>query len=276
MKKRVIGIGDNVCDKYYPSKIMYPGGQAMNFSVYAKKLGADAAYMGVFGTDSVASHIIHTLDQFQIDYSRCRQYKGENGYAKVRLENGEREFIMSNKGGIVNEYPLDLNKEDLEYIRGFHLVHTSCNGHFDSQIFKVKEAGVPISYDFSGRWKQEAYIDTISSVIDYGFFSCPDASEDEIRQLCRRVVSNGCSLAIVTRGKNGSVVYDGIQFYSHVPKPVDALDTLGAGDSFAAAFLLSLLDTEDIETSMEAGAQFAADTCMINGAFGCGIPFEDS
>ena len=37
MKKRVIGIGDNVCDKYYPSKIMYPGGQAMNFSVYAKK-----------------------------------------------------------------------------------------------------------------------------------------------------------------------------------------------------------------------------------------------
>lgn len=35
-EKRVIGIGDNVCDKYYPSKIMYPGGQAMNFSVYAK------------------------------------------------------------------------------------------------------------------------------------------------------------------------------------------------------------------------------------------------
>ena len=48
MKTKVIGIGDNVCDKYYPAKIMYPGGQAMNFSVYAKMLGADAAYMGVF------------------------------------------------------------------------------------------------------------------------------------------------------------------------------------------------------------------------------------
>ena len=42
MKTKVIGIGDNVCDKYYPAKIMYPGGQAMNFSVYAKMLGADA------------------------------------------------------------------------------------------------------------------------------------------------------------------------------------------------------------------------------------------
>ena len=43
MKTKVIGIGDNVCDKYYPAKIMYPGGQAMNFSVYAKMLGAEFA-----------------------------------------------------------------------------------------------------------------------------------------------------------------------------------------------------------------------------------------
>ena len=45
---KVIGIGDNVCDQYYPAKIMYPGGQAMNFSVYAKMLGAQSAYLGVF------------------------------------------------------------------------------------------------------------------------------------------------------------------------------------------------------------------------------------
>ena len=28
MKTKVIGIGDNVCDKYYPAKIMYPGEEA--------------------------------------------------------------------------------------------------------------------------------------------------------------------------------------------------------------------------------------------------------
>ena len=117
MKTRVIGIGDNVCDKYYPAKIMYPGGQAMNFSIYAKMLGADAAYMGVFGRDEVADHVIRTLDELGVDHSRCRQYDGENGYAKVRLVDGDREFIMSNKGGIVNEHPLELTKEDLDYIR---------------------------------------------------------------------------------------------------------------------------------------------------------------
>ncbi len=33
---KVIGIGDNVCDKYIHLKTMFPGGQALNFSVYAK------------------------------------------------------------------------------------------------------------------------------------------------------------------------------------------------------------------------------------------------
>ena len=36
---RVIGIGDNVCDKYEHQKTMYPGGQALNFSIYARMLG---------------------------------------------------------------------------------------------------------------------------------------------------------------------------------------------------------------------------------------------
>ena len=40
---KVIGIGDNVCDKYVHLKTMFPGGQALNFAVYAKMLGADAS-----------------------------------------------------------------------------------------------------------------------------------------------------------------------------------------------------------------------------------------
>lgn len=275
MKARVIGIGDNVCDKYYPARMMYPGGQAMNFSVYAKLLGADSAYMGVFGRDAVADHVIRTLDELEVDHSRCRQYDGENGYAKVRLVDGDREFIMSNRGGIVNEHPLELDEEDISYIKTFKLVHTSNNGHFDSQLAKVKAAGVPISYDFSGRWNQSYYMEEVAPFVDYGFASCGNAPEEEIEALCRTLVSKGCRLVVATRGSRGSLIYDGKQFYTQVPKLVDAIDTLGAGDSFAAAFLLSLLETGDIGTAMEAGAEFAAKTCMVNGAFGHGVAFEE-
>ena len=50
---------------------------------------------------------------------------------------------------------------------------------------------------------------------------------------------------------------------------------LGAGDSFATAFLLAMLEKKDIRAAMEAGAEFAAKTCLVNGAFGHGIAFQE-
>lgn len=276
MALKVIGIGDNVCDKYYPAMIMYPGGQAMNFSVYAKMLGANSAYMGVFGRDAVADHIIRTLDELGVDHSRCRQYDGENGYAKVRLIDGDREFISSNKGGIVNQYPLDLTEEDLDYIKGFQILHTSNNGHFDRELPKVRRIGIPISYDFSGRWNEEYYLEQVAPYVDFAFASCGDAAEEEIRAAILRFAEKGCRIVVATRGGKGSLIYDGKKFYPYVPKLVDAVDTLGAGDSFATAFLLELLKGGTIEDAMQAGSEFAAKTCMVHGAFGHGISFEES
>ena len=34
---KVLGLGDNVCDVYLHTNTMYPGGQAVNFAVFAKK-----------------------------------------------------------------------------------------------------------------------------------------------------------------------------------------------------------------------------------------------
>lgn len=47
------------------------------------------------------------------------------------------------------------------------------------------------------------------------------------------------------------------------------------GDSFATAFLLAMLEKKDIHAAMEAGAEFAAKTCLVNGAFGHGIAFQE-
>ena len=69
---RVLGIGDNVCDVYLHRGIMSPGGQALNFAVYAKKLGAAPDFMGVFGNDAVAEHVKKTLDSLGVGRTHCR------------------------------------------------------------------------------------------------------------------------------------------------------------------------------------------------------------
>ena len=44
----------------------------------------------------------------------------------------------------------------------------------------------------------------------------------------------------ITRGKDGAVVFDGNALIEIEPNPVEAVDTLGAGDMFAGAFLYGL------------------------------------
>ena len=288
---KVIGIGDNVCDKYVHLKTMFPGGQTLNFAVYAKMLGADSSYMGVFGRDEVADHVIGTLDELGIEHSRCRQYDGENGYARVTLVDGDRVFLGSNKGGIAKEKPLDLTEEDLAYIKSFSHVHTSNNSHFDSQLPKLAEAGISVSYDFSGQWTDEAKVAAVAPYIEYAFLSCGSVSEDEAQNICRKMYDAGCRRVIATRGSYGAMFYDGEGFYAQPPKLVDAIDTLGAGDSFATAFLLSFVESlekdpekmaedrsfyeAELTRALKGGAKFASETCMVRGAFGHGKAFEE-
>jgi fructoselysine 6-kinase len=49
---------------------------------------------------------------------------------------------------------------------------------------------------------------------------------------------------------------------------VDAIDTLGAGDTFIARTLVGLLRGENPSEALEAAAQAAAETCTRTGAVG--------
>ena len=115
----VIGIGDNVCDLYLHTGMMYPGGQALNFAVNTNAMGLCSHYMGVFGTDEVAAHVKAVLTRRKIPFPMARTYPGENGYVRVELRQGDRVFLGSNKGGVLRDHPLELEAKDLTYLRQF-------------------------------------------------------------------------------------------------------------------------------------------------------------
>ena len=118
---KIIAVGDNVCDKYLSRGKMYPGGQCVNTCVYVKMNNMESAYLGKYGDDEVAACVQDTLKEIGIDDSHCRRYEGENGFALVTLKETDRVFLGSNKGGIAKEHDFGFTKEDLEYIKGFHL-----------------------------------------------------------------------------------------------------------------------------------------------------------
>ncbi len=289
MSAKVIGIGDNVVDKYLHTGIMYPGGNALNFAVYAKSLGCHAAYLGIFGKDFAGEYVCGVLQKLSIDTAHCRVIEGENGYACIDIVDGDRVFLRSNKGGVAKQSPIKLTEQDISYIKDFDLIHSSINSHIESQLPVLKSTGVPVSYDFSNK-ATEDYCRQYCPYIDYGIISCGSLSEEDTLKLIDTLHHCGTPYVIATRGSKGSIFSDGKQLYHHSADQITAKDTLGAGDAFLTAFLIEFntwrMDLHNgkakhcqqdlaVERAMQAGGKKAAEVCMMDGAFGYGTAIVD-
>ncbi|WP_251038171.1 PfkB family carbohydrate kinase [Paenibacillus albidus] len=178
---------------------MYPGGNALNFSVFAKEEGVDAAFIGVFGDDEEAQHVQNTLRKLEIDISHCRYHTGENGCARVTLQDGERVFLGSNEGGVTRLHPIMLSEDDKEYIRGFDIIHTGLYSHTGHLLSELNTLGIPLSFDFSDDFEHEQVERYIRNA-DYAFFSCSHLTDEETQHFIRANRKRESQVLIATRG----------------------------------------------------------------------------
>lgn len=282
---RIIAIGDNVCDKYLSRGKMYPGGQCINTCAYAGMNGMASAYLGKFGTDEVARCVQETLDAMGVDRSRCRQYPGDNGFALVTLKGSDRVFLGSNRGGIAKEHPFSFTREDLDYIKGFQVIYTNLNSYIEEDLELLESTGVPIAYDFSVRWTDE-YLAKVCPHIQVALLSCAHLTAEKREEEMRKAASYGVPIVLGTIGEDGSyALVDGKYYFANAVHAEDVIDTMGAGDSYFATFLCSLLKASEtgallegteeeksikLQAAMDAGAAFAARVCAMEGAFGYG------
>lgn len=290
---RVLGLGDNVVDDYIDERTYYPGGNALNFSVFAKQLGAESAYLGIMGDDEPAQHIFSVLLKLGIDLSRARVVPGENGRAKVEIRNGDRFFVGSNKGGVSLTVPLDLNQIDREYMKQFDCIHTSCHSYLDHELPKIFSWNKKLSYDFS-IYFEEKHLKTICPYIYAAELSCSHLGEDAIITMAKSIHGAGCPIVIATRGMKGVIVSIEEKQYRANAFPVEVIDSMGAGDSLITSFLVDLIRLQKERESLEkkgdklllvefdtwfdvkvsialtSAVLFATKTCMKHGAFGFG------
>ncbi|WP_134699359.1 PfkB family carbohydrate kinase [Ammoniphilus sp. YIM 78166] len=280
---KVVGFGDNVADVYIHTRTRYPGGNSVNFAVYAKQLGIPSAYMGVFGTDEIADFIQRELREIGIDLSHCERREGENGIAKVNLVDGDRVFVGGNGGGISVQCPLRLTQDGLRYLSEFDLIHSGCYANMESELARLRELNGLVAFDFSeeASHREEAYLQRVCPYIDFALFSGSQLPDEEIQQLVERVRAYGVVHVLVTRGVKGPLFFSsGNEVFEGRVELIDAVDTMGAGDSFLTAFLIHLVQngwsktsgpsSQAIEEGLRKAATFSAQTCLIDGAFGHG------
>ena len=84
---------------------------------------------------------------------------------------------------------------------------------------------------------------------------------------CRALLSEyGLEILILTCGVNGSYVFtrENVSFVN-TPK-IEVADTVGAGDSFTATFISSILKGKSIREAHELAVEVSAYVCTQNGA----------
>ncbi|MBF0208057.1 MAG: adenosine kinase, partial [Oligoflexia bacterium] len=133
------------------------------------------------------------------------------------------------------------------YIEGYLLAQESGRRAVEKAQAIANKYSVKKVISFSDPFVIQQYLNELQQVLSRGidFIFC---NEDEARAYAgvRDINSASNKLRevsknfVITQGSHGSLIYDGDRYYKVDPYPTSAVDTTGAGDVYAGAFLYGL------------------------------------
>ena len=146
--------------------------------------------------------------------------------------------------------------EDIEFAARHNLVHTAYWGKADSCLEQLRSHQALISFDYATK-KDDPVVQRTLPFVDYAFFSFSGAKKDAQKYLAE-VCANGPQVAVATFGSEGSLAYDGQEFFTFGIYPAKVENTVGAGDAFIAGFMFGVLSGYTLQNCLSAGARIAA------------------
>lgn len=260
---KIATVGDNCMDVYEKQGAAYPGGNPVNVAVYSVRLGANASYTGAVGTDKYGKIMLEALRQKGVDTSHVKQLPGSTAITQVELVEGDRVFGDYDEGVLAD---FKLAEEDVEFLASHDIVVSGLWGNVERDLCRIKAKGTPVAFDFATKL-DDPVVERAVYDVDYAFVAYDEGDNDFIRSYMKEMQAKGPKIVVATLGDKGSIAYDGEQYHSFGIIPCDVVDTMGAGDSYIAAFLVGILQGRPIPECMKMGAENSSVTIAYNGAW---------
>ena len=235
------------------------GGNGANTAVTAARLGASTALAGVLGDDLFGRHLRQALESEGIDLSLLESREGTGAPVTLVLNDadGERSFVHHGGSNDAWEIPPAAIETPC---RVFHMAAPEILGSFWGApcldtAHSLKKTGVQLSLDFfvpPDELQKVECRDTHGPLLEIADMVFPNELEARaitgqatVEDMLASLHDSGVSLAVIKRGAKGAVVsWDGNR--EDIPAAgVSAIDTCGAGDNFAGAFLAGWLKELD-------------------------------
>lgn len=283
---RVLGLGDNVFDSYDNLGVAYPGGNAVNVAVSAARLGHEASYLGRVADDFWGERLLCALWAERVDVSACEIVAGAT--TKVchqdRID-GERCFKGVEVGRAWPGAPVP-SAAGIEYACGFDAILTGCNAKADAWLPLLSGRSGVLSYDFGekDKYRTPENLAKVAPCVDLAQFSMSGVGHGAVNDFLV-AWRFGCPV-LVTRGGLPPLLFGNGVLVSGVAAEDDAVDTMGAGDSFVTALVTDLVErgwrrgeplpeAAQLENSLAFAAAHAARMCRVEGAFGHAVRSDE-
>lgn len=254
MKKSLM-VGDNCIDIYNKLKKYYLSGNIVDVGVNMSILGSEVSILTNVASDKYGKQMLALFDANNIKYNRTRIIEGITAYTLMDLIEGERVHGDYYEGVLINN---DF-KLETKYALEFDLVFSAFWGKAEELLYEIANNDYKplIAFDYADRCNDKK-VNSLDGIVDIGFFSWNKDIEQSKKFLKDRV-EKGMKLAIATFGEDGSLVYDGNEYYrTGIYEVSKIVNSVGAGDSYIAGFLHEYLKGNTIDNCMKKGAEMAS------------------
>jgi sugar/nucleoside kinase (ribokinase family) len=246
---------------------MTGGGSAANTAAWLASLGASVSLVGVVGADAAGADRIAELEAAGVDCTHVRRAEeGLTGSIIVLAHSGERTFLCDRAANELLD-PSDVDRAlaggaSHLHLSGYPLLHAGTRTAARHALAAARASGATTSVDAASAAPlrlvgRSSFLDWIRGV-DILF-----ANRDEAAILGP---VDGIDNVVVKLGRDGAR-WTGMGGGARVPAvPVErVIDATGAGDAFAAAFLLGWRRGEPPDGCLRAAAELGAAACAVLG-----------
>lgn len=233
---------------------MQCGGSAANSIIAISQFGGSSYYSCKVANDELGEFYRKDLKSNGVD-SNLDQHELESGITGkcLVMTTDDASRTMNTFLGITADYSRSeitegaLKDSEYLYIEGYLV--TSENGQDAMKHAKklAEENGVKTALTFSDpsmvKYFREPMQEVVGASVDLLFCNEEEAmlytGKDNLEE-AREALKKDAKRFVITQGANGAMIFDGDTFIDIEPYAVNAIDTNGAGDLFAGAFLYGI------------------------------------
>lgn len=254
--------------------VLVPGGSACNTIVGLSKLGAHTAFIAKIGHDELGKRFETHLSDSHVESKLLFSDKPTGSVLAAVTPDAQR--TMFTYLGASDDLDVDdiqdslfQNNVSVFYIEGYRAYNGPC---FKKALQLAKKNGVTTVVDFGAFSVVKDCRALFDNLFEEKLIDIIIANEDEAlaytgktEEEALAVLASKSSIAVVKLGKRGALISKDGKVTSVDAEQVNAIDTTGAGDLWAAGFLFAYLEGEPLSVCGRLASLVASEVVQVMG-----------